>query len=164
MLVDLQGPFTVADNYSLNLYGEIGLAAGTRPLPTPTDVADPADPAAVAAVQADNAARSVTLDDGSSWNYLTNATGKNTPLPYLTQDSQIRVGEPVTFTTPMVLDYRNNAWKLQPTAQLTGDGARPAATCTSPRSTCSTTSRRPGRSSSPPAAAARPTRTARATR
>jgi predicted extracellular nuclease len=125
MLVDLQGPFTVADNYSLNLYGEIGLAAGTRPLPTPTDVADPADPAAVAAVQADNAARSVTLDDGSSWNYLTNATGKNTPLPYLTQDSQIRVGEPVTFTTPMVLDYRNNAWKLQPTAQLTGDGASP---------------------------------------
>ena len=125
MLVSLQGPFTVADNYSLNQYAEVGLAAGTEPLWQPTDIADPHDPAAIAAVAADNAARRVTLDDGATTNFLT--TGKNTPLPWLTQDHQIRVGAPATFTAPMVLDYRNALWKLQPTGQLTGAGEPPVS-------------------------------------
>ncbi|MGY2876988.1 5'-nucleotidase [Marmoricola sp. URHA0025 HA25] len=125
MLVSLQGPFTVSDNYSLNQYAEIGLAAGTEPLWQPTEVADPHDAAAITAVVADNAARSVTLDDGSSLNYLT--SGKNSPLPWLTQDHQIRVGAPATFTAPMVLDYRNSLWKLQPTGQLTGSGEPPVS-------------------------------------
>jgi 5'-nucleotidase len=125
MLVSLQGDFTVADNYTLNQYAEIGLAAGTEPLLQPTEVADPHDPAAIAAVVADNAARRVTLDDGSSANYFT--TAKNSPLPWLTQDEQIRVGAPVTFTVPMVFDYRNALWKLQPTAQLTGSGEPPVS-------------------------------------
>ena len=51
MLVSLQGPFTVTDNYSLNQYAEIGLAAGTEPLWQPTEVADPHDSAAIAAVK-----------------------------------------------------------------------------------------------------------------
>lgn len=125
MLVSLQGAFTVTDNYSLNQYGEIGLAAGHEPLWQPTEVADPHDPAAIAAVVADNAARRVTLDDGSSTNYLT--TGKNSALPWLTQDHQIRVGAPASFTSPMVLDYRNSLWKLQPTGQLTGAGEPPVS-------------------------------------
>jgi 5'-nucleotidase len=125
MLVSLQGPFTVTDNYSLNQYAEVGLAAGTEPLWQPTEVADPHDPAAIAAVVADNAARAVTLDDGSSTNYL--STGKNNPLPWLTQDHQIRVGATATFTAPMVLDYRNSLWKLQPTGQLTGSGEPPVS-------------------------------------
>ncbi|MFL6003668.1 MAG: ExeM/NucH family extracellular endonuclease, partial [Nocardioides sp.] len=125
MLVSLQGPFTVGDNYSLNQYAEIGLASGTRPLWQPTEVADPHDRAAIAAVVADNAARKVTLDDGSSTNYFT--TGKNSALPWLTQDHEIRVGAPATFTAPMVLDYRNSLWKLQPTSQLTGSGEPPVS-------------------------------------
>jgi predicted extracellular nuclease len=125
MLVSLQGKFTVADNYSLNQYGEITLASGTTPLFQPTDVADPHDAAAIQAVQDENAARSVTLDDGSSWNYITNSTAKDTPLPYLTQERQIRVGAGATFSQPLVFDYRNSLWKLQPTGQLTGDGLSP---------------------------------------
>ena len=125
MLVSLQGSFTVADNYSLNQYAEIGLASGTEPLWQPTEVADPHDSAAIAAVVADNAARKVTLDDGSSTNYF--STGKNAALPWLTQDHQIRVGAPATFTSPMVFDYRNALWKLQPTAQLTGSGEPPVS-------------------------------------
>ena len=39
MLLTPQGPFTVTDNFSLNQYGEIGLAGGTTPLIQPTDVA-----------------------------------------------------------------------------------------------------------------------------
>jgi 5'-nucleotidase len=123
MLVDLQGPFTVSDNYSLNQYAEIGLASGTEPLWQPTEVADPHDAAAIAAVVADNAARKVTLDDGATANFFT--TAKNTPLPWLTQDHQIRVGAPAGFTAPMVLDYRNALWKLQPTSQLTAAGEPP---------------------------------------
>lgn len=123
MLVSLQGPFTVTDNYSVNQYAEIGLAAGTEPLWQPTEVADPHDSAAIAAVVAENAARRVTLDDGASTNYLT--SGKNAPLPWLTQDHEIRVGAAATFSAPMVLDYRNAMWKLQPTGQLTGSGEPP---------------------------------------
>lgn len=126
MLVAPGGKFTVADNYSLNQYGEIGLASGTTPLPVPTDVADPHDATAIQAVEDANAARSVTLDDGSSANYMTNDAAKDTPLPYLTQDKQIRVGAPVTFTAPVIFDYRNGGWDYQPTAQLTGDGVPPA--------------------------------------
>ena len=39
MLLTPQGPVTVSDNYSLNQYGEIGLAGGTTPLEQPTAVA-----------------------------------------------------------------------------------------------------------------------------
>jgi predicted extracellular nuclease len=125
MLVSLQGPFTVTDNYSLNQYAEIALAAGHEPLWQPTEVADPHDPAAIAAVVADNEARKVTLDDGATTNFFT--SGKNTPLPWLTQDHQIRVGAPATFAAPMVLDYRNALWKLQPTTQLTAADAPPVS-------------------------------------
>ncbi len=125
MLVSLQGPFTVADNYSLNQYAEISLAAGTEPLWQPTEVADPHDPAAIAAVVADNDARMVTLDDAATTNFFT--SGKDVPLPWLTQDHQIRVGAPASFTAPMVLDYRNTLWKLEPTTQLTAADAPPVS-------------------------------------
>jgi predicted extracellular nuclease len=127
MLLEPQGSYTVSDNYGLNQYGEIGVASGTMPLRQPTDVADPHDSEAIHAVEADNAARLVTLDDGSSWNYLSNQTAQDTPLPYLTGDQEIRVGAPVTFTSPMVVDYRFDLWRLQPTTQLTGDGLDPVS-------------------------------------
>ena len=72
-----------------------GSRPATSPLFTPTEVADPHDAAAIQAVKDDNAARAVTLDDGATANYLT--TAKDTPLPWLTQDHQIRVGAPVTL-------------------------------------------------------------------
>jgi predicted extracellular nuclease len=120
MLQAPSGDFTVTDVYTLNNYGEINLASGTTPLRQPTDVARPGTPAAQA-VADDNAARGVTLDDGSSTNYLT--TGKDTPLPWLTPESPIRVGAPAQFSKPVVLDFRNSVWKLQPTSQLTADNA-----------------------------------------
>ena len=119
MLVAPQGSYTVTDNYATNQYAEIGLAHDTKPLPQPTDVARPGPEAQAVAV--DNARKLVTLDDGASVNYLT--SGKNTPLPYLTPERSIRVGAPATFTRPVILDYRNSTWKLQPTTQLTADNA-----------------------------------------
>ncbi|HEY2556986.1 MAG TPA: ExeM/NucH family extracellular endonuclease, partial [Diaminobutyricibacter sp.] len=70
------------------------------------------------AALAANAARSVTLDDGASTNFLS-AANTSKPLPYLSLTAPVRVGEAVTFTRPVVLDYRNSAWKFQPTAELT---------------------------------------------
>ena len=119
MLVAPAGPLTVTNNYTTNTFAEIGLAAGDSPLYVPTEVAAPG--AASQAVKAENATRRITLDDGSSTNYT--AAGKNTPLPWIDGDTTIRVGAAATFTKDVVLDYRNNTWKLQPTAQLTADDA-----------------------------------------
>ncbi|MDQ0770601.1 5'-nucleotidase [Pseudarthrobacter defluvii] len=118
MLLAPQGPMTVSDNYSLNQYGEIGLAGGTTPLVQPTAVA-PFGSAEYTAVVADNAARGIKLDDGSSTNFLKDAATKAEVLPYLTTTDPVRVGSPVDFTTNVVLGYANNSWKLQPLTHLT---------------------------------------------
>ena len=124
-LLDLSGQhFTVTNNYSTNQYAEIGLAAGDTPLVAPTEQYDAQDTDAIAAATAANAARAVTLDDGSSINYLPFGGGANQdiPLPWLSTDNTVRVSARATFVAPVVLDYRNNAWKLQPTHQVTGTG------------------------------------------
>lgn len=129
MLLAPQGDFTVTDNYSLNNYAEIGLAAGTEPLRQPTDVA-PYGSAEAEAQNARNKAGRVTLDDGASTNFLGADANKDIALPWLTDDPTIRVGEPVSFEKPVVLDYRFDLWRFQPTAQLTaGDenGVLPAS-------------------------------------
>ena len=122
MLLTPQGPVTVADNYSLNQYGEIGLAGGTTPLEQPTAVA-PYGSAEYTATVAANAARGIKLDDGASTNFLKDATTKALTLPYLTTADPVRVGAPVTFKTNVVLSYANNSWKFQPLTQLTAANA-----------------------------------------
>ncbi|WP_051441752.1 ExeM/NucH family extracellular endonuclease [Arthrobacter sp. H14] len=114
MLLAPQGDFTITDNYSLNHYGEIGLAAGTSPLIQPTAVA-PVGSEEIAEVEASNAARSVTLDDGASTNFFSQ---QNQPLPYLTMEEPARVGSPVHFETNVVFDYRFGVWKFQPLTEL----------------------------------------------
>ncbi|MCR2792838.1 ExeM/NucH family extracellular endonuclease [Microbacterium sp. zg.Y625] len=121
MLVAPQGPFTVTNTYSTNQYGEVGLAAGDTPLRQPTDVARPGS-AEAAAVAADNAARAVTLDDGTSVNFQSAANSALTPA-YVSLAEPIVVGGAVAFAEPVIVDYRNGAWKLNPTAPLTGDGS-----------------------------------------
>ncbi|MET4703648.1 ExeM/NucH family extracellular endonuclease [Frigoribacterium sp. UYMn621] len=121
MLVAPQGAYTVTDNYSTNQYGEIELAHDTSPLLQPTAVA-PVGTAGYLAVMAKNAAIRVTLDDGASTNFLSAAnTGK--PLPWLSLAAPLRIGAPVTFTRPVILDFRNSLWKLQPTTELTPSDA-----------------------------------------
>jgi len=135
VLVLPQGDFTVTNSYSTHQYGEVGLATGGTPLRQPTDIAAFGTPEQQA-VAADNAARGVVLDDGASWNYLTAPNNASVP-PYVTADGAVRVGTSVEFTDPVVVDFRNNTWKLNPTSQVTPadtaaypvsfSGARPAA-------------------------------------
>jgi 5'-nucleotidase len=132
MLYQPSGPLTVTNTYATNQYGEVGLAVGRTPLLQPTEVAAPGTTEA-RAVEADNAARAVTLDDGASTNFLLTSNsastcgtrprpcllnGDQTP-PYVSQEEPVRVGAPVTFTEPVVVDYRFG-WKLQPREQVVG--------------------------------------------
>ncbi len=120
-----EGPLTVTNTFSLNGFGEIGLAVGNQPLIQPTEVADAQDPDAIAEVEARNARRAVSLDDGASINFLSQAN-KRIPLPYLATDRPIRVGAAVTFTEPVVLEYRFDTWRFQPTERLESGDTPPA--------------------------------------
>lgn len=124
MLLDPAGEFVITDNYGLNTYGELGLAAGGAPLVQPTAVGAPGSPKA-AAQAADNAARGVLLDDGATTNYGSFANA-SVPLPYLTPRTPMRIGAPVDFVAPVVLGYSFDEWRLQPTTHLTGSNPQDA--------------------------------------
>ncbi len=114
MLVQPAGDYTVSNTYSTNQYGEVGLAFGTKPLEQPTDLARPDTPEAKE-VEADNARRAVTLDDGATTNFLNAANSGLTP-PYVSVENPVRVGAAATFVDSVIVDYRNNTWKLNPTS------------------------------------------------
>lgn len=115
------GHWTVTDNYNANFYGEIELAAGDVMLQQPTNVGTPGSQAARDAA-AYNAAHAVLLDDGSSWTYGPTSHA-DVPLPWLTPTTPVSDGARVSFHQPVVLDYRNSHWNLQPQQQVTGDGS-----------------------------------------
>lgn len=121
MLLQPTTGFTVTDNYAVNQYGEITLAAGDTPLVQPTEIAPPGTAENIA-VAADNAARRVKLDDGATTNFLRGAD-MNQPLPYLTPEQPVRVNSSATFTAPVVFDFRNSSWKFQPLTALTAANA-----------------------------------------
>src|SRR5699024_1519021 len=83
MLIAPQGDYTVTNLHQAEVYGEVGLAFGDSPLRQPTEYERPGS-AEAGAIAADNEARVVKLDDGSTWNY-TNFSQEyhNTPIPYL---------------------------------------------------------------------------------
>jgi 5'-nucleotidase len=122
-LFDPVTAFTVTNTFNTNNFAEIGLATGDQPLIAPTEVARPGTPEADA-VAADNAVRAITLDDGSSSNFIGSASG--TPTPWITPTDSVRVGADATLHTPVVLDWRNNVWKIQPLSQVAGQGTEVA--------------------------------------
>ena len=122
MLFSPQGDFTVTNTYSTNQYGEVGLAVGDKPLVQPTEVADAQDEAAIAAVKADNAARAITLDDGSSTDYTRNSA--LTPA-YVSNEHPVRVGAAVEFTEDVILTQGGSpsspTYRFQPLESVDGE-------------------------------------------
>ncbi|MCI2239030.1 ExeM/NucH family extracellular endonuclease [Kineococcus sp. TRM81007] len=112
MLVAPADTLTVSEVYDLTGYGELTLSEGGV-LVQPTELARPGD--AAEAIAAENARRSIVLDDAST------ARRSATDRPYLSPDTPVRVGDEVTFTEPLVLGYGFDAWRLQP-ADGTADG------------------------------------------
>lgn len=128
MLYRPTGEFTVNNTYygskvgqADSRYGEVGLAQGSTPLIQPTEVADAQDAAAIAGVVADNAARAIVLDDGSSVSF----TGKGDLTPaYVSQQKPITVGAGVDFTAPVIFTEGGApaapSYRFQPTAPVLG--------------------------------------------
>ncbi|MFZ4893474.1 ExeM/NucH family extracellular endonuclease [Plantibacter sp. Mn2098] len=117
MLLAPAGAYTVSDNYRTNQYGEITLAASDKPFLTPTVAGKPGTPAHQAEVDR-VAKQKVVLDDGATTDFL-KAANTGSPLPYISNTDPVRIGAAVTFTKPVVFDFRNDNWKFQPTQALT---------------------------------------------
>lgn len=123
MLVAPEGDYTITNNYTLNNYGELGLAQGNKPLVQPT-AAGAIGSAAHTAAKADSTAKAIGLDDAASTNFLT--AGSGTPLPWLSATTPMRVGTTAKFTTPVIFDNRNNSYKFQPVQTITAANAAAA--------------------------------------
>ena len=128
MLLAPQGDFTVSDTYHTNRFGWVGLAAGDTPLAQPTDVVRPGPEAD--ALFAENADREIRMDDGSSHDWTNfDFDDHEIPVAYLDPADPVRVGAPVEFEGPVILDYRrtvggeDSTWNFQPQSRLTGANA-----------------------------------------
>ena len=135
MLVLPKDTWTITDNYKTNRYGTLSLTPGTEVLRTATDVVAPG--AAAQAYEAENAAKTIDLDDASTTD-LTNfkQNGHKERYAYLANGAPARVGYHVTFTKPVVLESRFGSFVFQPTQMTAGNpdrspvtimGERPAA-------------------------------------
>lgn len=94
MLVTLDGPLTVSQNFFLGRYGQLTLSAGGR-LEVPTNRHRPG--AAAQALADENARRRILLDDGTSQQ-------NPNPTPYIGADNTVRAGDTVASVTG-VIDY-----------------------------------------------------------
>ena len=130
------GDYTVTDahdgsayngtSFSSSFFGEIGLAAESDlPLIMPTEVIDAQATADIAARKAYNDAHRMILDDGAGVTYWNTAgTGQmDQPLPVVHPGQPGARGRGVTFPKPVVMEWRNSTWKLQPQTRVTDDGS-----------------------------------------
>ena len=109
--------FAVTDNYNANSYGTLGISVTGEPLRQPSDVT--ADTAKRAEIATSNAANLFVLDDGATTRFAGgNATNNKLVPPYVSAEGATAVGAKVAFTEPLIVDYRNNAWTLNPTHQI----------------------------------------------
>lgn len=123
MLYSSTERFTVSDTFPLLRFGELGLTSAELPL-QPTEVARPGS-AAAERQAARNLAIRVNLDDGSNRGFTRTATLPARPLPYLSVGESVAIGDRLRLTEPVIVDWRNNAWKLNPTSP-TVPGSEPA--------------------------------------
>jgi len=125
MLVTLNGPLTVSQNYFLGRYGQLTLSSDGR-LEVPTNKYRPGVDAQ--ALFAQNQQRSLLLDDGTS-------VQNPNPTPFVAADNTVRAGDTVSAVTG-VIDYglatSSNAgfgdYKIHPTQT-------PVITRSNPRTT-----------------------------
>ncbi len=118
MLVALEQPLVVTNNYGLGRYGEVGL--GTERLYQGTQVALPGD--AANAVEVENEKKQILLDDGSTKQNLDPVSYPGTGLDAY---NTLRLGDSVSAITG-VLGYSFDRYRIHPTVQ-------PEFTATNPR-------------------------------
>lgn len=114
MLYQPSAPFTVTNTYSTNQYGELGLAFGDTPCNSP--------PMWLAQGQMTLQGSNPTMlpaQLSSTTAPPRTSSPQKQPHPYISVTDPVRVGAPVTFDEPVVVDYRNGTWKLNPTSAIT---------------------------------------------
>ena len=107
MLVMLNGPLTVSQNFFQGRYGQVTLAAQGR-LFKPTQLFRPGTPAALALAD-ENARRRIVLDDGQSSESLFSGVENPSPIPYIGADNTLRAGDTVASLTGVIDFGRNTA-------------------------------------------------------
>ncbi|MFF2371782.1 ExeM/NucH family extracellular endonuclease [Agromyces sp. NPDC058110] len=122
MLVAPSGTYLLSSTHEVYNYGSLWMAAGSSlPVKSTEQVDAGADANAIAAA---NRGKLLILDDG--WNAAVTSAGHPADQPYLTKDQVVRNGDRVILpTTPYVLSYGFDAWRLQPTAPI--DSTSPAS-------------------------------------
>ncbi|PKZ89250.1 hypothetical protein CYK24_02825 [Trueperella bernardiae] len=136
MLVDIKAPMTITNNYLQNntsknktiftaRWGELGLTPGDKPLRQPSDLYNPAkNPTEIAALNEDNESKLINLDDGISFDLVNfKYANHRIPVAYLDVKNPARAGAQVNFLQPMIIDYRDNTWNIQPTEPVNVEGA-----------------------------------------
>ncbi|MBB1479487.1 ExeM/NucH family extracellular endonuclease [Pseudoalteromonas sp. SG41-2] len=111
MLVSLEQPLVVSNNYGLGRYGEVGLA--TERLYQGTQIALPGD--AANAVEAENIKKQILLDDGSTKQNLDPVSYPGTGLDAY---NTLRLGDSVNAITG-VMGYSFDRYCIHPTVQPT---------------------------------------------
>ena len=120
MLVSVEQPLTVSNNYELARYGSVTLSDGR--LFNPTNVAAPGD--AALAVKEANTRNQVLLDDASN---VQNPETVIYPDGGLAADNTLRAGYR-TQPFQAVFTYGHNQWRLQPVGEIRFDAtANPRA-------------------------------------
>lgn len=116
MLMKPKQSFKVSDTYPLLPYGELDLSSGQLPF-QPTDVAAP-DSDRNRAQRKANKTNAVGLDDGTNRGYTRTKNKPARKLPYLTRSRDVRIGDRVKINEPVIVDYRNDNWKFNPTRPM----------------------------------------------
>ncbi len=96
MLVRIETPLTVSQNYFQGRYGQVTLAAGGRLMKATNQF--PAGTAEALALSDENARRRILLDDGSS-------VQNPNPTPYFAADNTLRAGDTLPAGLTGVIDY-----------------------------------------------------------
>lgn len=121
MAVTFTDPLTIIEMFNYDRYGEVALAPGRQYQPTALYAPGSTGATTLAAA---NAAERITLDDGRS---------AQNPDPAIhpdgatfTMSHRFRAGDTLTGVTG-VLDYRFDAWRIQPTTDSTYTAVNPRA-------------------------------------
>lgn len=110
--------FAVTNNYDANTFGSLTISTVGEPLWQPSDVTS--DQAQRDQIAASNKANSFVLDDGATTRFAGgSATNNKLVPPYVSATGEFAVGAEITFDDPVVVEYRNNKWTLNPTSPIT---------------------------------------------